>query len=65
MSKAAFFAGRTIGLALLLATTAYGQLDLFSKDQRIEFDATWTKEMIEEFNAWVQKRGSELRMPVR
>jgi hypothetical protein len=65
MSKAAFFAGRTIGLALLLATTAYGQLDLFSKDQHIEFDVTWTKKMIEEFNAWLQKRRSELRMPVR
>jgi 4-hydroxy-4-methyl-2-oxoglutarate aldolase len=41
MSKAAFFAGRTIGLALLLATAAHGQLDLFSKDQRIEFTAEW------------------------
>lgn len=30
-----------------------------------QIDATWTKEMIEEFNAWLQKRGSELRMPVR
>lgn len=41
MSKAAYFAGRTIGLALLLATTAYGQLDFFSKDQRIEFTPEW------------------------
>jgi 4-hydroxy-4-methyl-2-oxoglutarate aldolase len=41
MSKAAFFAGRTICLALLLATAAHGQLDLFSKDQRIEFTPEW------------------------
>jgi 4-hydroxy-4-methyl-2-oxoglutarate aldolase len=41
MSKAAFFAGQTIGLALLLATAAHGQLDLFSKDQRIEFSPEW------------------------
>jgi hypothetical protein len=41
MSKAAFFAVQTIGLALLLATAAHGQLDLFSKDQRIEFTPEW------------------------
>jgi 4-hydroxy-4-methyl-2-oxoglutarate aldolase len=30
-----------------------------------QIDATWTKEMIEQFNAWLEKKGSKLRMPVR
>jgi regulator of RNase E activity RraA len=30
-----------------------------------QIDATWTREMIEQFNAWLQKKGSKLRMPVR
>jgi 4-hydroxy-4-methyl-2-oxoglutarate aldolase len=30
-----------------------------------QIDATWTKEMIEQFNTWLEKKGSKLRMPVR
>jgi 4-hydroxy-4-methyl-2-oxoglutarate aldolase len=30
-----------------------------------QIDATWTREMIEQFNAWLEKKGSKLRMPVR
>lgn len=30
-----------------------------------QIDAKWTKTMIEEFNAWLEKNGSKLRMPVR
>jgi 4-hydroxy-4-methyl-2-oxoglutarate aldolase len=30
-----------------------------------QIDAAWTKEMIEQFNAWLEKKGSKLRMPVR
>ena len=30
-----------------------------------QIDAKWTKEMIEQFNAWLEKKGSKLRMPVR
>ncbi len=29
-----------------------------------QIDATWTREMIQEFNEWVAKRGSKLRMPL-
>ncbi len=29
-----------------------------------QIDARWTKAMVEEFNAWLEKKGSELRMPV-
>jgi 4-hydroxy-4-methyl-2-oxoglutarate aldolase len=28
-----------------------------------QIDAKWTKQMVEEFNAWLGKRGSKLRMP--
>jgi 4-hydroxy-4-methyl-2-oxoglutarate aldolase len=28
-----------------------------------QIDAKWTKQMVEEFNAWLEKRGSKLRMP--
>jgi 4-hydroxy-4-methyl-2-oxoglutarate aldolase len=28
-----------------------------------QIDAKWTKEMIEQFNAWLEKKGSKLRMP--
>jgi regulator of RNase E activity RraA len=41
MSKADFVAGLAICLSTLLATPAHGQLDLFSKDQRIEFTPEW------------------------
>ncbi|MFZ0814959.1 MAG: hypothetical protein WAM78_05540 [Candidatus Sulfotelmatobacter sp.] len=41
MNKAIFFAGLTIGLALALAVPAQAQLDLFSKDQRVEFTPAW------------------------
>ena len=30
-----------------------------------EIDGKWTKEMIEQFNAWLEKKGSKLRMPVQ
>ncbi|MGA8270516.1 MAG: RraA family protein [Candidatus Sulfotelmatobacter sp.] len=30
-----------------------------------QIDATWTKEMIEQFNTWLQEKGSTLRMPVK
>jgi 4-hydroxy-4-methyl-2-oxoglutarate aldolase len=30
-----------------------------------QIDATWTKEMIGQFNTWLQEKGSELRMPVK
>jgi 4-hydroxy-4-methyl-2-oxoglutarate aldolase len=30
-----------------------------------QIDGTWTREMIEQFNDWLQKKGSKLRMPVR
>jgi 4-hydroxy-4-methyl-2-oxoglutarate aldolase len=30
-----------------------------------QIDAEWTKKMIEEFNAWLEKKGSKLRMPAR
>jgi 4-hydroxy-4-methyl-2-oxoglutarate aldolase len=30
-----------------------------------QIDATWTKEMIEQFNTWLQGKGSKLRMPVK
>ena len=30
-----------------------------------QIDAKWTKEMIEQFNAWLEKKGSKLRMPVQ
>jgi 4-hydroxy-4-methyl-2-oxoglutarate aldolase len=29
-----------------------------------EIDGKWTKAMIEQFNAWLEKKGSKLRMPV-
>jgi len=29
-----------------------------------QIDARWTKAMVEEFNAWLEKKGSKLRMPV-
>jgi len=29
-----------------------------------QIDARWTKTMVEEFNAWLEKKGSKLRMPV-
>jgi 4-hydroxy-4-methyl-2-oxoglutarate aldolase len=29
-----------------------------------QIDSKWTKEMIEQFNAWLEKKGSKLRMPV-
>jgi regulator of RNase E activity RraA len=29
-----------------------------------QIDAKWTKTMIEQFNAWLEKKGSKLRMPV-
>jgi len=29
-----------------------------------QIDARWTKPMVEEFNAWLEKKGSKLRMPV-
>jgi len=29
-----------------------------------QIDNRWTKAMVEEFNAWLEKRGSKLRMPV-
>jgi len=41
MNKAVFFAGLTICLALPLAVPAHAQLDLFSKDQRVEFTPAW------------------------
>ena len=28
-----------------------------------QIDAKWTKEMIEQFNTWLEKKGSKLRMP--
>jgi 4-hydroxy-4-methyl-2-oxoglutarate aldolase len=28
-----------------------------------QIDAKWTKQMVEEFNEWLEKRGSKLRMP--
>ena len=28
-----------------------------------QIDAKWTEQMVEEFNAWLEKRGSKLRMP--
>jgi hypothetical protein len=30
-----------------------------------EIDGKWTREMIEQFNAWLEKKGSKLRMPVQ
>jgi 4-hydroxy-4-methyl-2-oxoglutarate aldolase len=30
-----------------------------------QIDAKWTKEMIEQFNAWLEKKGSKLRMPLQ
>jgi regulator of RNase E activity RraA len=30
-----------------------------------QIDAKWTREMIEQFNAWLEKKGSKLRMPVQ
>ncbi len=30
-----------------------------------QIDGKWTKTMIEQFNAWLQQKGSKLRMPVR
>jgi 4-hydroxy-4-methyl-2-oxoglutarate aldolase len=30
-----------------------------------QIDAKWTKEMIEQFNAWLERKGSQLRMPVQ
>jgi 4-hydroxy-4-methyl-2-oxoglutarate aldolase len=30
-----------------------------------EIDAEWTRPMIEQFNAWLESRGSKLRMPVK
>jgi 4-hydroxy-4-methyl-2-oxoglutarate aldolase len=41
MNRAAFFAGLAFSLALPLAASAHAQLDLFSKDQRIEFTPEW------------------------
>ncbi len=29
-----------------------------------QIDAKWTRQMVEEFNAWLQKKGTKLRMPV-
>jgi len=29
-----------------------------------QIDAKWTKTMVEEFNAWLEKKGSKLRMPL-
>ena len=29
-----------------------------------QIDAKWSREMIEQFNAWLEKKGSKLRMPV-
>jgi 4-hydroxy-4-methyl-2-oxoglutarate aldolase len=29
-----------------------------------QIDAKWTSQMVEEFNAWLQKKGSKLRMPL-
>ena len=29
-----------------------------------QIDAKWTRKMVEEFNAWLDKKGSKLRMPV-
>jgi regulator of RNase E activity RraA len=29
-----------------------------------QIDATWTKQMVLEFNAWAQKKGSKLRLPL-
>jgi 4-hydroxy-4-methyl-2-oxoglutarate aldolase len=28
-----------------------------------QIDNKWTKEMVERFNAWLEKKGSKLRMP--
>lgn len=41
MNRAAFFAGLAFSLALPLVASAPAQLDLFSKDQRIEFTPEW------------------------
>jgi 4-hydroxy-4-methyl-2-oxoglutarate aldolase len=41
MNRAALFAGLAFSLALPLAASAHAQLDLFSKDQRIEFTPEW------------------------
>jgi 4-hydroxy-4-methyl-2-oxoglutarate aldolase len=30
-----------------------------------QIDAKWTKPMVEQFNAWLEKKGSKLRMPVQ
>jgi 4-hydroxy-4-methyl-2-oxoglutarate aldolase len=30
-----------------------------------QIDSKWTKEMIEQFNAWLEKKGSKLRMPLQ
>jgi hypothetical protein len=30
-----------------------------------QIDEKWTPKMIEEFNAWLEKKGSKLRMPTR
>ena len=37
MKKASFLTGMTFSLALSLAAPAHAQLDLFSKEQRVEF----------------------------
>lgn len=29
-----------------------------------QIDAKWTRQMVEQFNAWLEKKGSKLRMPV-
>lgn len=30
-----------------------------------QIDSRWTKTMIEQFNQWLQQKGSKLRMPVQ
>jgi len=30
-----------------------------------QIDAPWTREMIRQFNTWLERKGSKLRMPVQ
>jgi 4-hydroxy-4-methyl-2-oxoglutarate aldolase len=41
MIRTAFFSSSVVCLTLALAAPAYSQLDLFSKDQRVEFTPQW------------------------
>ena len=41
MKRTSFLTGMTFSLALSLAAPAHAQLDLFSKEQRVEFTPQW------------------------